>query len=155
MAAARSWPRARPRTSPRSSVAIPASSWPRCWGGARARARRARKRRSDTGENFSSFGAADLSGPAEDRTCLNLLRSFAARGTVACSNPRQRPLRLDGRRHLHQRLAVEHDLVGDHTGANETGALAFGNELRDRHGHVDLVADPHRRAKIERLRYID
>src|SRR5262249_25583996 len=81
-------------------------------------------------------------------------RTEAAEGRSS-SNPRQRALGVGGGRPFHQRLAVEHDLVTNLAAAGKPRALALGDELRHRHGHVDLVADLDRGAEIERLRDVD
>src|SRR5262249_7346285 len=78
-------------------------------------------------------------------------RTEAAAGATS-AQPRQRPFRFGGGRHLHPGLAVEHDLVPHLAAASKPRALALGDELRHCHGYVDLVTDLDRGAKVERLR---
>ena len=61
--------------------------------------------------------------PAADSDDFDLigLAPFAA-----ASPPNHRPLRLRPQLHLHQGLAVEHDLVADLAGAGEPRSLALG-----------------------------
>ena len=68
---------------------------------------------------------------------------------------RQRPVRFSRRGHLHQRFAVQHDLIRDLADASQSRTMAVGDELGDPDRDIDAVADPDRFTEIERLRDVD
>jgi len=63
---------------------------------------------------------------------------------------RQRPVRFSRRGHLHQRFAVQHDLIRDLADASQSRTMAVGDELGDPDRDI---AD--RFTEIERLRDVD
>src|SRR6202161_3795947 len=70
--------------------------------------------------------------------------------------PRHRPFALGVRaRHLHPSFTIQHDLTLDLALARKARAALFRDQLGDRHGHHDGVADFNRRAEVQCLRNID